>query len=118
MGIEKVVKKSFIAKFFDKIIDSFYTLRSKGLISQKIIDIYIDPFARNIFTRHPEVDIGKCTLCKTCIDVCPIENIYMEDKKIKLNIDKCIRCYCCSEMCPKGAMDLKYGKIGRLLRGS
>ena len=115
-NISRTIRKNFIGKIFDTIINSFYQMRGMGLVSQKIIDIYIDPFAKSCFTRYPEVNIEKCSLCKTCIKICPIENITIKDKKIKINIDKCIRCYCCSEMCPRGAMNLKYSRLGSFLR--
>ena len=92
-------------------------MRRKGLISQKIIDDYIQPSNRNIWYPSPVVDINKCNFCKTCIDICPIKNISVQNKTIKIDHNKCIRYYCCSEMCPNGAIRLKYSLLGKLVRG-
>ncbi len=60
--------------------------------------------ARSIFTSKPKCTIRKCTVCMTCVHVCPAGALTMEKKGISFDYKKCIRCYCCQEMCPTGAI--------------
>ena len=51
------------------------------------------------------VDQAKCTACKTCVDVCPVEAISM-DEKASIDPDTCVDCGTCVEECPEGAITL------------
>jgi uncharacterized protein (DUF362 family)/Pyruvate/2-oxoacid:ferredoxin oxidoreductase delta subunit len=59
---------------------------------------------------------GRCTACRTCERVCPVQAIRIVEKLAVVDHDACIRCYCCHEMCPEAAIDLEYARMGRLLR--
>ncbi len=59
---------------------------------------------RRVFTRKPKCARRKCSLCGTCINVCPAGAIAGGETKISFDYHKCIRCFCCSEMCPAGAI--------------
>jgi uncharacterized Fe-S center protein len=59
---------------------------------------------------------GRCTACRTCERVCPVQAIGIVDKLARVDYDACIRCYCCHEMCPEAAIDLESSRLGRLLR--
>jgi uncharacterized protein (DUF362 family) len=60
--------------------------------------------ARSIFTSKPKCSIRKCTVCMTCLHVCPAGALTMEKKGVSFDYKRCIRCYCCQEMCPTGAI--------------
>lgn len=45
-----------------------------------------------------------CTLCKKCIDACPMENIDIRENRIVHGKD-CLLCYNCVRVCPEGATD-------------
>lgn len=50
----------------------------------------------------PDIDMNKCSECKTCAEVCPTGAIVSYNQK--LNDDKkCITCYACIKSCPEGA---------------
>lgn len=61
--------------------------------------------ARNIFVKRPKCDAGKCTMCTTCITVCPASALTKDaNDEVRFHYKKCIRCYCCAELCPTGAI--------------
>ena len=43
-----------------------------------------------------------CTLCGTCVDVCPTAAISMNDS-VTTTIERCIRCCACIKSCPENA---------------
>ena len=45
----------------------------------------------------------KCIKCKKCIEICPVNNISMQDGKIRFS-DKCVACLGCYHRCPKKAI--------------
>lgn len=51
------------------------------------------------------VDEAKCTACKTCVEVCPVEAIAVNEKA-KVDADSCVDCGTCVEECPEGALSL------------
>ena len=60
--------------------------------------------ARRVFTRKPKCAAKKCTLCGTCVNVCPAGAIQREETRISFDYRACIRCFCCQEMCPANAI--------------
>jgi len=76
-------------------------------------------FIKNRITQRPVIDITKCTICGTCVTMCPVEpkavDWYKGDKSKppKYNYDLCIRCYCCQETCPDGAILIDSPLLGR-----
>ena len=76
-------------------------------------------FIKNRITQRPVIDITKCTICGTCVTMCPVEpkavDWYKGDKSKppKYNYDLCIRCYCCQETCPDGAIFIDSPLLGR-----
>ena len=51
------------------------------------------------------IDEGKCTGCGSCVEVCPVEAIKVNDKA-KVNEDECIDCGTCVDECPVEALSL------------
>lgn len=60
---------------------------------------------RNTLSFTPETDLGKCTQCGLCAEVCPAEAIDSGDVSV---IDKwqCIICFACIKNCPSGAKQM------------
>ena len=79
-------------------LSSFFTKRTRLLI----------PF--------PVPQRDRCTACRTCERVCPVQAISIVDRLAVVDHEACIRCYCCHEMCPEAAIDLQVSLLGRLLR--
>lgn len=77
-------------------------------------------FLKNRITQRPVIDKAKCTLCGTCVTMCPVQpkavDWHKEDKSRppRHNYDRCIRCYCCQEICPEGAIYLSSPLLGRI----
>jgi len=63
----------------------------------------------SLFTK--EKDVRKCTKCGICKRVCPMDNTYVYDEKIKKNVNNqnCINCYSCVDKCPEdGCLKVKF----------
>lgn len=53
------------------------------------------------------VDKNECTGCETCIEVCPVEAISMEESIARINKDTCTECEACVAECPVEAIKIK-----------
>jgi len=63
--------------------------------------------ARLIATNHySEVDPNVCTACATCMDLCPMDAITVEEVA-SINRDRCIGCGVCVPSCPSNAIHLQ-----------
>jgi NAD-dependent dihydropyrimidine dehydrogenase PreA subunit len=51
-----------------------------------------------------QVDREQCTGCGDCLDVCPVEAIFMLAGKAAIDADTCITCEACLAVCPVGAI--------------
>jgi uncharacterized protein (DUF362 family)/NAD-dependent dihydropyrimidine dehydrogenase PreA subunit len=81
-------------------------------------------FMKRWMIPKPMIDPQKCTVCGTCVKVCPVEPKAVDwaqgtsakhGKPPVHDYDICIRCYCCQEMCPDGAIDVETPALGRLV---
>lgn len=52
------------------------------------------------------VDKEKCTGCETCVEVCPVEAIKVENEVAVINEDECIDCGTCVAECPNEAISI------------
>ncbi len=58
-----------------------------------------------------------CINCKKCMQVCPVNAIYLkQNERVTINTKKCIMCMCCREICPEGAVITKHNLIFRIIR--
>lgn len=59
----------------------------------------------------PEVDVDQCTLCRVCVDACPVEALTMgEDggeEKVEVNEDLCMGCGQCAYQCPEDVITMQ-----------
>lgn len=46
----------------------------------------------------------ECIGCETCVDICPVEAIEMEDGLAKIDEDECVDCLTCIDECPVEAI--------------
>ena len=53
-----------------------------------------------------KVDLGKCTGCESCAEVCPVEAIKIENDKVKIDEDECVECGTCIDECESEALYL------------
>ncbi len=52
------------------------------------------------------VDVEKCTGCGTCVDVCPVEAITVENDVAVVDEAECVECGACADECPNDALSL------------
>jgi uncharacterized protein (DUF362 family)/Pyruvate/2-oxoacid:ferredoxin oxidoreductase delta subunit len=70
-------------------------------------------FVKNQICERPVIDRSKCSICGTCVKMCPVEpkavNWHTGDKTRppSYKYNRCIRCYCCQETCPEGAISIE-----------
>ncbi len=59
-----------------------------------------------LVTLKPVVDIEKCKGCKTCVKVCPVLAMSMEEKLAVVNVGLCRGCGDCEQRCPEYAITM------------
>ncbi|MGB9980056.1 EFR1 family ferrodoxin [Methanobacterium sp.] len=57
---------------------------------------------------HLTPDKEKCNKCRTCIELCPINNIEMKEGEYPENLMHCQYCLRCVSFCPKKAIPAKF----------
>ncbi|MHA1147919.1 MAG: indolepyruvate ferredoxin oxidoreductase subunit alpha [Promethearchaeota archaeon] len=67
---------------------------------------------------QPKIQIETCKLCKTCINICPMECIYQTEGKIKMDLQKCIGCGVCASNCPHDAILFQKVKDTKPIKGN
>lgn len=77
---------------------------------------FLEKHLRKALTSRPHVRHEACTLCSTCIDVCPAEVMSKKDLLV-IDYKNCIRCYCCQEICPEGAISAREGWLKKIMPG-
>lgn len=50
------------------------------------------------------VEPEECVGCETCVPVCPVEAISMQDEKAVIDQETCTECEACVESCPVEAI--------------
>ncbi|MBN1502213.1 ferredoxin family protein [Candidatus Woesearchaeota archaeon] len=60
----------------------------------------------------PIIDYSKCSTCKTCVEVCPMEVFAVEEvdgreKVVVKKPDECIGCRACEVQCPEQAIKVE-----------
>ena len=50
------------------------------------------------------VDQSVCVGCETCVGVCPVSAIAVEDGKAHVDADTCVECGACVATCPVSAI--------------
>ena len=56
----------------------------------------------------PIINSDKCTGCKTCVEICPVEVFAIKDGKATVkNADACIGCRACEAQCEAEAIKIE-----------
>ena len=53
-----------------------------------------------------KVNEEKCTGCATCVDVCPVEAITVNEVA-HIDVEECIDCEACVDECPEDALSVE-----------
>jgi len=89
---------------------------------EKIVDIdfaaplpyFIRKRIKKSLTVKPHINHTLCSLCNTCVEICP-SGVITKTDKVTIDLDGCISCFCCQETCPHGAISPKSGWLARFL---
>ncbi len=85
-------------------LETLNTTRTGGSLIERVAVPIIRIF-------HPVIKIKseKCKLCMNCVSHCPMQALYLDEKKKKIRVDrsKCINCFCCGEICSNNAVHQK-----------
>lgn len=54
----------------------------------------------------PVIDKGKCTVCGTCVEICPGDVLSMENEPVVAHPEECWHCGACYLDCPEGAITI------------
>lgn len=69
-----------------------------------------DIYLKNMSNWHEIADdfstTENCILCSKCVDICPVDNILIENGKVTFS-DKCVACLGCYHRCPQKAIVYK-----------
>ena len=94
--------ESFITRDFDVVRNAPLTCSSGGMMN----------FVKNQVCEKPVINKSKCTVCGTCVRMCPVEPKAVDwhsgdkSKPPSYKYGRCIRCFCCQECCPEGAISI------------
>ena len=62
--------------------------------------------------RKTIIDKDYCVACGTCVKVCPLKIIYIEQGVFAdLNYEKCVGCGKCAKSCPASVIDIKVMEV-------
>jgi len=57
-------------------------------------------------TPSARVDQAKCSLCLTCLRLCPYRAPFLGDGRMSISLERCRGCGMCLAMCPSQAIDM------------
>ncbi|MFQ5560953.1 MAG: DUF362 domain-containing protein, partial [Nitrospinota bacterium] len=94
--------------------DSLERVQVSGFVFPKSFELgrvgaFLKKHVQSGFTQKPVEDVLKCTLCGSCISICPASVIKKKERRLHFDYPGCIRCFCCHEVCPENAMMIKNG---------
>jgi len=92
------------AKQFGEMISKYISDRDfKEIDSLKLPGNFPYKERKEFPKLSPVVDKTLCTKCGTCLKVCPVSAIQLNEH-IEFDSDKCILCCACSKSCPQDAL--------------
>ncbi len=69
----------------------------------------------SVYSKFPQVDETKCSLCGKCKEFCNFNAILPAKKKVLVFAESCHYCGGCSIVCPNGAISYTNREIGKTL---
>lgn len=93
-------------------------VNQNGAISR--LEKIAGPLLKRLVLNRPVIIKGKCTKCRKCVEICPLEPkaIFFseEEQKIVYDYSRCIRCFCCQETCPSAAIEVARAPLDFLIK--
>jgi ferredoxin len=76
-------------------------------IQTRIIGNFMHKMASGTFAQMDKTFFTneQCIGCKTCVEICPVANISMDNKNLSWN-HQCQQCLACVNWCPKSAIEI------------
>lgn len=69
---------------------------------------------RNVSRSVPSVDLGKCTFCRKCAEICEFHAIAVLKDKVLVFEEMCHDCDACYPFCPENAICKKEHNVGKV----
>ncbi len=119
LNIEKLSQdKILIAKEWESFVFKNVKIRKVGFLIKLIskTPAFIKNFLTKYYYYYPDFN-EKCTLCKVCVQSCPVKIMKITGNISHPMIDhnKCLKCMCCHEVCPYQAIYIKKSFLARLM---
>jgi ferredoxin len=76
-------------------------------IQTRIIGNFMHKMASGMFAQMDKIFFTneQCVGCQTCVKICPVANISMDNKNLSWN-HQCLQCFACVNWCPKSAIEI------------
>jgi flavodoxin/Pyruvate/2-oxoacid:ferredoxin oxidoreductase delta subunit len=103
--LEKKTRKK-AEKFAEKVIFNKRKLKGMNFVSNILGLLQRKPYQK--LKSRTEIRMlieDNCILCKKCLELCPVNNYYIEDNRLKSKTD-CILCYRCINHCPTKSLHI------------
>lgn len=94
---------------------SDFRLPAGNVFTERIPALLVERLSRRLSARPVPLPEA-CTLCGTCVKVCPRRAVTLGEDAAVVDRRKCIRCFCCSELCEYEAIDIRTPAILRAFR--
>lgn len=88
----------------------------KAIYYTSMIGLKITETNLNQKLLHFNPDKEKCNKCGTCVELCPIDNIRMDEGEYPENLMHCQYCLRCVSFCPKKAIPCSINYKGKTYR--
>jgi len=100
----------------EKLENIFYKnpKRPSNAIVRNIPQFIIDILGKFVWVR-PKINTEKCTICKICVNNCPMKTIVIKNKYPVIEYKNCINCMCCHELCNYEAIDIEMSWVASKL---
>lgn len=103
LGLGRIEGREIVGEEIEEVKARFGMPPDKTLFSD-----FLPQLQERLFKRLPYLRFkDKCTLCESCVNICPGGNIILNNGEIKIDYQNCLSCLVCYEVCMEGALDYR-----------